>query len=485
MKGRSKNKYSTKEEKILFLKISIVLLIGIIGAAIITAYILSPKLELETNYIEVNVNEEFKSINYKAYQMINDLSSEVKVDGNVDTTVVGDYEMVYTLEHDFYIIKKVLSVKVVDKISPEITLKGNSEYYICDNKEYNEEGYNALDNYDGDITNLVSKDVMDDKILYFVRDSSGNYAAKERTIIKGDKESPKIILNGNQEITLLLNQEYTEFGATAQDNCDGDVSASLKIEGSVDTSNLGEYTITYKATDTKGNVGVAYRKVIVKEEEIASDENNTTGEIYLTFDDGPSSYTASILDTLKKYNIKASFFVTKNGSDEMIKREYDEGHTIALHTYTHDWDIYKTVDTYLDDLNKISNRVKNITGYESKYVRFPGGSTNQKVYHRSDHKLTIKDFINALNERGYKYFDWNVCVEDAGACVNKSDKKACVYNYFKSGLKPNRQNIVLLHDVKSYTAESLENMIKYGLAKGYTFKAIDDNTDTAHMRNFD
>lgn len=89
-----------------------------------------------------------------------------------------------------------------------------------------------------------------------------------------------------------------------------------------------------------------------------------------------------------------------------------------------------------------------------------------------------------VQEEGYKYFDWNVCVEDAGACAkrNVNDKEACVYNYFTGYLSKNRVNVVLLHDIKGYTANALEDMIKYGLEQGYTFKAINDATPMIHQR---
>ena len=82
--------------------------------------------------------------------------------------------------------------------------------------------------------------------------------------------------------------------------------------------------------------------------------------IYLTFDDGPSAYTPKILDILSKYGIKATFFVTNSGKDDYIKREYKEGHTVALHTASHSYKkVYSSVDAYFSDLNSVSNRVFN------------------------------------------------------------------------------------------------------------------------------
>ena len=93
----------------------------------------------------------------------------------------------------------------------------------------------------------------------------------------------------------------------------------------------------------------------------------------------------------------------------------------------------------------------------------------------------MRTLVNEVTARGYQYFDWNVCVEDAGTCAYKSDKQSCVISYFKNYLKPNRENIVLLHDVKSYTAAGLEEMIQHAIANNYTFKAIDSTTNPVHF----
>ena len=102
--------------------------------------------------------------------------------------------------------------------------------------------------------------------------------------------------------------------------------------------------------------------------------------IYLTFDDGPSlDITPKILDLLKKHNIKATFFVINRNSntDYLIKRAYNEGHTIGLHTSSHNYSkIYANETAYFNDLANIENKVIKITGTSSKIIRFPGGSSN-------------------------------------------------------------------------------------------------------------
>ena len=462
----------------------------VIGIAILT-----PNIELKSENVtltndlgnyktEINVFDDLPIISYDASILGNDITNNVSVNGVIDNNHIGVYTIYYKVKDGLFEKEKKLEVSVVDKTSPELTLEGEKEYKVCSIDTFNEPGYSANDNYDGDLTEKVEKNINNDIVEYKVSDSSNNTTKEERKLIVTDEEGPTITLEGNATVYVTINTKYNEKGAKAIDNCDGDLTDKIETSGSVDTSKVGTYEIKYSVKDSKDNLSEKVRKVIVSEPKAASDKNdaNQSGVIYLTFDDGPGAYTSSILDTLNKYGVKATFFVTRSGSDDIIRREYNEGHTVALHTYTHDYDIYKSVNTYLDDLNKIATRVKNITGQDSKYVRFPGGSSNQKIYYRSNNTITIYDLINALNERGYKYFDWNVSVEDAGGCVNQTDKVSCVVNNFKKYVNPNRANVVLMHDIKSYTAQGLSQMIEYGLSKGFTFKAIDDSTPTCHFR---
>lgn len=118
----------------------------------------------------------------------------------------------------------------------------------------------------------------------------------------------------------------------------------------------------------------------------ASDDDNKAvqGEVqkvYLTFDDGPADNTDAILKVLKKYNVKATFFVvgkTDEYSKKMYQRIVDEGHTLGLHSYSHKYsEIYQNLNSYKNDLTKLSDLIYDVTGVRSRYVRFPGGSSNQ------------------------------------------------------------------------------------------------------------
>ena len=469
-------------------KISIVLGIIVFLIGGISFILIMPKLELDKEYIEVEVYDEFKGVGYKAKQLGNDLTDLVKIKGEVDTSHLGEYKINYELENNLFKTNKELTVKVVDRIKPSISLVGGNSYNVCSRESCEEVGYTALDNYDGDITDKVERIINDDNIEYKVSDSSGNTESIKRELIIKDDEAPVLTLNGNAEVWIYKDSLYNEAGFKAEDNCDGVITDKVEVIGNVDSSTIGVYELKYIIKDHAGNETFKIRKVNVIENSAKNIETDYDGApssggiIYLTFDDGPGSHTSRILDTLAKYNIKATFFVTLGGSDEMIAREAREGHTVALHTATHAWSIYNSVDAYFDDLNRVSERVKNITGIESKYIRFPGGSSN--TVSKGHSKGIMTTLTKEVETRGYKYFDWNVDVNDAGTCAGSkvSDRPACVLNYFKKGLKSSGSNVVLMHDVKSYTADALDSMISYALGKGYIFKAIDDTTPTCHHR---
>ena len=269
-----------------------------------------------------------------------------------------------------------------------------------------------------------------------------------------------------------LNSTFTEPGYTATDNCSDDLTNQVKVMGSVNVNQYGTYTLTYEVADANGNKTTIKRTVHVSEKTDPNSGVSKKGVIYLTFDDGPSSVTTGeILDILKEENVKATFFVTNNGPDYLIKRIYDEGHTLALHTATHNYSkIYSSVNNYFDDLNKVSARVERITGYTSKIVRFPGGSSN--TVSRRYCKGIMTTLSQELLGRGYRYYDWNVDSHDA----SNAKTKQAVYNNVTRNLSKSRVNMVLMHDIKTQTRDALRDIIKYGKENGYTFEKIDMNT---------
>ena len=199
--------------------------------------------------------------------------------------------------------------------------------------------------------------------------------------------------------------------------------------------------------------------------------------VYLTFDDGPSPRTSEILDILKKYNVKATFFVTNQNSqyDYLIKRAYDEGHTIGLHTSSHNYhEIYASEDAYFADLQAIQDKVYNITGYRSTIIRFPGGSSN--TVSRFNPGIMTR-LTQLVEERGFYYHDWNVDSEDA-AGANEERQMNNVMTY-----SPKHEVVnLLMHDSgnKYATVNSLEAKIKYYLDNGYSIEPLTPSSPCVH-----
>lgn len=351
--------------------------------------------------------------------------------------------------------------------TPVINLLGSGTIEICPNENYSEVGYLAFDPIDGNITDKVKSVINNDNVQYYVKNSMGNSIAVERKIVRTDSDNPTIELNGYQSSVLYKDSTYFEAGYKALDNCDGDITNKVEISGFVDTSNIGKYKLVYTVSDSMGNTTSIDRIINIIER---PDTNRKT--IYLTFDDGPSFTTEKILDILKEENIKATFFVINANEkyDKTIKRAYDEGHTIGLHSYSHKYkSIYKSQDAYFDDLELINDKVKKITGYSSNIIRFPGGSSN--TISRISRGLMTKLSIET-KERGYLYYDWNVASSDTS---NISSKK--IYKNVTSNLKYNT-NIVLMHDFanNNKTVNALKDIIKYGKENGYEFDRITELT---------
>ncbi|MEI7883883.1 MAG: polysaccharide deacetylase family protein [Clostridia bacterium] len=192
--------------------------------------------------------------------------------------------------------------------------------------------------------------------------------------------------------------------------------------------------------------------------------------LYLTFDDGPSSYTGKILDELKKQNIKATFFILGNKISKnipILKRIIAEGHSIGIHTYSHNYKtIYFSVDSYLADFKKSYDLIYNEVGIKPTIFRFPGGSIN--TYNRNIYQPIIAE----MTRRGFTYYDWNISAEDA---TDNSSPSLIKDNILKNVAKT-KHGIILMHDKENpfYYSIFFENTITALKTSGYKFLPIDN-----------
>ena len=387
--------------------------------------------------------------------------NKIKVVSNVNTSKKGTYEVKYIYKNSLYTYEIKRTVIVEDLQAPSIVLNGNKTEYYCPNGKYEEVGYKAYDNVDGNITDLVKITKNKGEIIYEVKDSSNNKSVVTRKLKKKDNEKPNITLNGSNTVFVSLNESYMEDGAVALDNCDLDISNNIVITNNIDISKVGDYEVKYIVKDSSNNKSLVIREVKVRK---LLDPNT----IYLTFDDGPREGTTDvILDVLKEKGVKATFFVTNNGSDELIKRIVNEGHSIGIHTASHRYDvIYASVDNYFNDLELVKQRIYNLTGINTNLIRFPGGSSNTISKKYSEGIMSI--LTSEVLKRGYQYYDWNIESGDSSFATNKIK----LYNSVTSKLSHDKYNVILMHDTKTYTRDSLAEIIDYAYSNGYNFSAI-------------
>lgn len=402
----------------------------------------------------------------------------IVVRGEVDTSVPGDYTLSYIARYDGFVGTAYRMVHVVDVKAPQIVLHEEPGTYTLPGAVYVEEGYTATDDCDGDLTHAVVRTETRDTVTYTVSDAAGNTTTVQRPIVYSDPVPPVITLNGSKIMTVGLDTEYMDPGVCATDNCDGDLTGRVVCVGTVDTSREGNYTLTYKVTDAAGNHATVSRMVKVQEifesdgplpeqpweTPALPEEIVPNGKvIYLTFDDGPSSHTPFLLDVLAKYNVKATFFVVNNKYIDIAERISREGHTLALHSSSHDYrKIYASEDAYFADLNQLQQLVHSVSGVTASVLRFPGGSSNTV----SRFNPGIMTRLSVLvKEQGFRYFDWNVDSKDAGGAASADE----VYANVVDGIGDQSVSVVLQHDIKGFSVEAVERIIQWGLANGYTF----------------
>jgi len=377
-------------KKVVIILISIISLIMLI---VIGEFLLYPKFELKNN--TGILGEEYKP-DIKVYNKLFDITDKAKIKNKVNINEIGNQEIEVSVKILFIDVKEKFTVLILDKESPVITLKGSETITLYLKDTYKEPGYEAIDNYDKDITDKV------------------------------------------------------------------------EVENNIDNTKEGSYVVKYKVSDSSKNSSEVERKVNVKKRPVTYGN----GKIYLTFDDGSSYVTNKILDVLKKENVKATFFIVN--PNNYTKRAYELGHTIALHSNTHDYKyIYSSTENYFQDLEAVRNKVYNLTGFNANIIRFPGGASNtiSKRYKPGIMSILTREVTN----KGYKYFDWNIDSNDMGSDKRNSNN---IYKNVTRNLSHNKTNVVLMHDTGSNTAtlEALDDIIRFGKENGYQFEAITNNT---------
>ncbi len=369
---------------------------------------------------------------------------------------------------------------------PKLTLLGETIQTIEAGTIYEDSGAMAMlgKNDISDqivVTNPVDTSKASTQTILYSLEYRGQVYNVSRTVIVQDETPPQIVLSdADKEFKVSKLDDFYEPGVTAEDSAEGDVTSRVTTQWQ--QASETEWKLVYTVSDSSGNVATAERTVlIVPEDETKPRVNEGDSVICLTFDDGPSSkVTPRILDILKQYNVKATFFIV-NYEDNMIpilERMRDEGHTIGIHTWDHDYNVcYATMDSYYEGVLKMAEKIKKDLNYEPYCIRFPGGSSN--TVSRKYTEGVMSYLADLMPSVGYQYYDWNADSTDAEGNNRPAET---LYANSISGFKQNRTNILLCHDIgtKETTADMLPDLIEYGLENGYRFEPITKSTFPVH-----
>ena len=483
------------------MKIAIrIVLICVLAVVLCTIGIVAFQSRDTANPIRMTLNGEqvvlleygeiFEDAGATAVNSESNVSVPVTVSGQVNTERLGKYLLKYTAEMDGHICTDYRYVHVIDTEAPAIILTTNPDAYTLIGETYQEEGFSATDNYDGNLTSKVIRREIDGIMHYTVTDRVGNTTTVTRKINYIDPDAPIISLNGEQTSYILAGEQYIDPGCTATDFRDGDLSRNIIVSGDIEGNIPGIYTLKYSITNSLGKESVKERTIYVLPNQGGSNSGNedepvisTSGTpilsngktIYLTFDDGPSAHTEQLLDILKKYNVKVTFFVTNTRYLDVLTRAVEEGHTVAIHTYTHNYaKIYASDAAFMADLEATQKMIQQYTGITSMLTRFPGGSSNS--ISANYNKGIMTRLTKKLEELGYQYFDWNVDSNDAGGAKDADE----VFKNVVEGIGNKQNSVVLQHDTKGFSVDAVEQIVIWGLCNGYTFAALDENSPTCH-----
>lgn len=198
-----------------------------------------------------------------------------------------------------------------------------------------------------------------------------------------------------------------------------------------------------------------------KNDSVYARVNTEEKVIALTFDDGPHPYlTPKILDMLKEYEVKATFFVIGKNAElypKVLKRISDEGHEIGNHTYSHLAESTGNNDKLKSEIEKTEEIIYKITGQNNFLFRPPTGYCS-------------KSAVNMVKDMNYKTIVWDIDTRD-WAHTKKEDMLANVKKFAACG------SIILMHDFIGYnspTPEALKIILPWLKANGYRFVTISE-----------
>lgn len=265
--------------------------------------------------------------------------------------------------------------------------------------------------------------------------------------------------------------------------CEKEVSESIQVKriDEMSSTDLIDGTINEASKKIKQNATISIINEEKKEQKIIE-----RIPVYLTFDDGPGKYTDELLELFDKYNAKVTYFCTKNSDviRERIKKIYEKGHTLGVHSYSHDAKkIYESEDAYFADLIAEEEVIKESVGFHTRYIRLPYGSSNTLSNFNPG---IITRITKMLKDAGFEYFDWNVSAEEKTKYQGGKMIPEVALEIAKSQIErvkvfnKNQPIMILSHDTSEVALEYIKLLVEYLYENGYEMKGIDDNTTPVH-----
>ena len=280
--------------------------------------------------------------------------------------------------------------------------------------------------------------------------------------------------------TIILGKSFTKEEAKAEP-----VSTPVTVTNNASLQNNNKTSNEPTKNHSVSAEGEKYVYDAVKIHSIANYKGKNDGHkiAFLTFDDGPSTtVTPKILDILKKYNVKATFFLlgenveANERSKELVKREFNEGHVIGNHTYSHNRNnmLFPNnkidVPVFMNDVKKNDDALKNVLGqnFNTNVLRVPGGYMSRTYYKDPN----LPEFDAKLKEKNMISIDWNVEIKDSAGKRNKTPAE--LFSILKEEVGTQEKVIILMHDTygKMQTANVLPQIIEYLKGQGYEFRTI-------------
>ncbi len=286
-------------------------------------------------------------------------------------------------------------------------------------------------------------------------------------------------VEANKAISTNKTAAVDKNQSSANDAKDKETAAKEKAEKEKKDKETAE-------NDKKHNVSSAGKKYTYdagKVKDILDGKAESDGKkiAFLTFDDGPStSVTPKILDTLKTYDVKATFCLMGQNIEEseeskqLVNTIFKEGHAIANHTYSHNMKkLYPgnklNVDSYMEEVEKDNNAIRNIIGkdFNTRVIRMPGGYMSREYYHDPN----LPEFNARLKEKDMYSIDWNAYDFDAEGRRKNAEQ---LLEHVKESVGTKEKVVILMHDTygKEQTAKALPQIIEYLRDQGYEFKTI-------------